>query len=94
MQKLGLPIEITVRFVRVKLSTGETEVLVISLKDNNYSRESFKEVYGLRWGIETYFSVLKGRLNLENFSGKSKEAVLQDLYATIFISNLESCFSK
>jgi len=94
MKKLGLPTEMTVRFVRVKLSTGETEVLVTSLKDNNYSRESFKEVYGLRWGIETYFSVLKGRLNLENFSGKSKESVLQDLYATIFISNLESCFSK
>jgi len=32
-QKLGLPEKITVRFVRVRLSTGEIEVLVTSLLD-------------------------------------------------------------
>lgn len=44
----------------------------------------------LRWGVETFFSKLKGRLGLENFTGKSVETIKQDFWSTIFISNLES----
>ena len=47
-----------------------------------------------RWGIETFFGVLKGRLNLENFSGKTAESVKQDFYSTIFISNLETILTE
>ena len=39
---------------------------------------------------KTSYGTIKGRLALENFSGKSVEAVKQDFYATVFISGLES----
>ena len=44
----------------------------------------------MRWGVETFFSKVKGRLALENFTGKSVESIRQDFWSTIFISNLET----
>lgn len=86
-----LPEEIQVRFVTVRLSTGELEVLATNLLDeSHYPTEEFKDVYHFRWSIEVYYNLIKGRLDLENFTGFSAEAVRQDLYATIFLSNLES----
>src|SRR5438132_2460790 len=87
----GLPAQMTVRLVSVRLCTGELEVLATSLLDaGGYAPDCFLELYGRRWGIESYYGVLKGRLDLENFSGHSVEAILQDVHAAVFLSNLES----
>lgn len=94
-KELGLPEEITVRFVRVKLDTGETEILVTSLIDEGlYNTEEFRVLYNLRWGVETFYGLLKTRLNLENFTGKTSESVKQDFYATIYITGLESVLTR
>lgn len=91
MQRLGLPMTLTVRFVRVRLSTGEWEVLVTSLLNEVlYSTEGFRELYYLRWGIETFYGLLKTRLELENFTGIGAEAVRQDFFATVYLCGLES----
>lgn len=91
LRGLGLPKAIKVRFVRVRLSTGEQEVLVTSLLDEQrHPTEAFRELYGLRWGIETFYGLLKTRLELENFSGISVEAVKQDFYATLYLTGMES----
>ena len=87
----GLPNKLTVRFVTVRLNSGELEVLATNLLDEiKYPTQVFGEVYGHRWGIETYYGLLKGRLDLENFSGRTVESVFQDVHATIFLSNLET----
>ena len=94
-QSLGLPSKIKVRFVRVILDNGEVEVLVTSLLDEaEYPVEEFKKLYFMRWGVETFYGIIKGRLNLENFTGKTVESVRQDFYATIFISGLESLLTE
>lgn len=91
IREMGLPEEIQVRLVRVQLDTGEYEVLISSLLDEvAYPSSVFKELYGLRWGVETFYGVLKTRLNLENFSGKTVESVYQDFYSTVYLSGLES----
>ena len=41
----------------------------------------------MRWGIETTYETLKDRLQIENFTG-TKPILLQDIYSTIYISNL------
>jgi hypothetical protein len=87
---LGLPLTITVRFVAVPLPTGEIEVLMTSLLDSNINKEEFKKLYGFRWEVETFFGVLKSRLSLENFTGLTVEAIKQDFWSTIFISNYET----
>jgi hypothetical protein len=60
------------------------------LDEQTFSATSFAELYHLRWGVETFFSKIKGRLGVENFTGKSVEAIKQDFWSTIFISNLET----
>jgi hypothetical protein len=95
LRAAGLPEEIEVRFVTLRLPGGELEVLATSLLDEAlYPTDCFYELYRLRWGVETYYEVLKGRLALENFSGRTAEAVRQDLYATVFLSNLETVITR
>jgi hypothetical protein len=87
----GWPMELTVRFLSMRLSTGELEVLATSLLDETaYATEEFADLYWRRWKEETYFGRLKGRLDLEHCSGLTVEAVEQDFAATVFLSNLES----
>jgi len=95
LQQWALPLELIVRFVSVRLPTGELEVLVTSLLDETlYPKEEFLEVYHLRWNHETYHLMLKGRLDLENWSGQTVEAVRQDVQAAVLVSNLESLLSQ
>ena len=94
LKRLGLPVELSVRFVTLRLETGELEVLATSLLDEQaYPTECFGEVYWCRWGIETFYGRIKGRLDLENLSGQTVCAAHQDFHATIFLSNLESVVS-
>jgi hypothetical protein len=91
----GLPETITLRLVTVRLESGQLEVLATNLLDPaTYAVEDLREVYGYRWGMETYYGLIKGRLDLENFSGLSVEAIRQDLHATVFLSNLESILTR
>ena len=91
IRERGLPLSLNVRLVRVLLSTGEYEVLVTSLLDDSlYPTDEFRELYYLRWGIETFYGLLKTRLELENFTGIGAEAVRQDFHATVYLSGLES----
>jgi len=87
----GWPLELTVRLITVRLKSGELEVLVSSLLDQaRYPSQEFGSVYWRRWGQETYYGRLKGRLDLEHFSGTTAEAVEQDFQATVLLSNVES----
>ena len=76
------------RFVRVPLETGETEVLATTLPRDEFPASMFGEIYHMRWGIETAFETLKDRLQLENFTGIKPRIIEQDIYATIYVNNL------
>ena len=90
LRRLGLPLELTVRFISLRLNTGELEVLVTSLVDEQkYPTEDFLQVYGWRWNHETFYYLMKSRLDLENFSGQTAEAVRQDFHSTLLLCNLE-----
>ncbi|WP_428024557.1 IS4 family transposase [Arcobacter sp.] len=87
----NLPLNIKVRFVQVILDDGEVEVLGTSVLNSKVLKtDDFKELYFKRWGIESFYEIIKNRLSLENFTGLSALAIKQDFYATIFISNLET----
>lgn len=77
------------RLVKVLLDSGETEILLTSLtNESRITVADLKELYGLRWSVEEAFKTFKHKVCLENFSGKSDKAVLQDFYVKIFIMNL------
>ena len=95
MRQQGLPLRLTVRFVRVRLSTGELEVLVTSLCDERaYPTADFLALYHQRWGVETFYGLLKTRLELENFSGLGAEAVRQDFHAAVYLTGLEAILTE
>ena len=91
LKKQKLPIKMNIRFIQVILDNGTIEVLATNILDTNrLSTSDFKALYAKRWGIETYYDLIKNRLNLENFTGLTALAVMQDFYATIFLTNYES----
>jgi hypothetical protein len=95
LKALGLPLELVVRFVSVRLPDGKLEVLVTTLlEDTRYPTAEFLEVYHWRWPHETFYFMLKSRLDLENFSGETVEAVHQDFQAALLLCNLESLLSQ
>ena len=82
---------INLRLIRIDLPTGTTEVLITSLVDEiKYPTSIFADLYHQRWGIEEDYKVMKSRLNIENFSGVSIEAILQDIHAKTLTKNLAS----
>jgi hypothetical protein len=86
---------IEVRLVRVELGNGTTEVLFTNLwEEDGYGSELFAELYFKRWGVETAIGTAKNLMQLESMSGLSVESVYQDFYATIFMTNLASLFSR
>lgn len=77
-----------IRVVKIPLSNGDTEYLATNILDSYISADDFKWVYRKRWGIETKYNDVKNKLEIENFTGYSPDAILQDFYATMFLANL------
>jgi hypothetical protein len=78
--------EHAVRIIKLSLPSGGTEVLFTNLA--RFDPEEFLQIYQMRWPVETKYDCLKNKLMLENFSGKTVIAVLQDFWATMTLSNL------
>ena len=82
------------RLIKVELDTGEIEILCTSLTDTKkYPYNQFKELYHLRWNEEEAYKLLKSRMELENFTGKTAKAVKQDFHAKIFLLTLSASYS-
>lgn len=83
-----------VRVIKVILDSGETEVLITNLSKTAFVHTEFKELYRLRWSIEMKYNTLKNKLEVETFSGKTVVSILQDFYATMYLSNLVSAIKS
>jgi hypothetical protein len=80
---------IEIRVLVFELSSGQQEIIVTSLLDQElYSYDEIFKLYSLRWNIEECYKFYKSIAEIENFSGKSKLAVEQDFYSTIFTCNI------
>jgi len=80
---------IACRLLRIELEDGKTEVLCTSLTDTEkYLYKEFKALYHYRWNEEEAYKLLKSRIELEDFSGKTARAVKQDFHAKIFLMTL------
>ncbi len=81
---------ITYRLIRVKLSTGEVEVLLTSLLSPAFTVADFAFLYGKRWGVETCFDQLKNLFKAPIFSGYSALICRQDLWSVAIMFNLQT----
>jgi len=82
---------IQVRLIKQVTKSGEIRVYATSLLDKEaYSRTAIINLYKQRWGIEEAYKILKARLDVIHFSGKTVKAVQQDFYANVFLITLTS----
>ncbi len=82
---------VKVRLVRVELSSGETEILITSLKDEQeFPTHEFGEIYNTRWGTEICFDTLKNKFQITAFSGHTPMAIYQDFHATVLVANINT----
>lgn len=99
LKEMEVPIEpgarLKVRYVKVPLPSGEVEVLATNLYDSSLcTLADLKEVYFLRWGIETFYGYIKEELELGQFSGIREVCIQQDFAANLFLFNLQSLIEK
>lgn len=76
------------RIIKTTLSSGNEEHLITNLSKEEMNEKEIKELYFTRWNIEKAFDVLKNKINIENFSAKTKIGVEQDFYAQILVYNM------
>lgn len=82
---------IKVRLVRVELADGTIELLMTTLLCiKKYPTNIFKDLYFKRWGVENYYDEIKNKIKIENFSGYSNQSILQDFFAMLFVSNIQT----
>ena len=80
--------KIQIRVLKFSLPSGEIETLITDLFDKRMDTAAFKALYFKRWPIETKYGELKHKLEIENFSGRTKEAIYQDFYIAAYLSNM------
>ena len=95
LQELGITLDnkatVKVRLLRIKLKTGEDEILITSLTNaKKYPHSLFKDLYFLRWKTEVFYDRLKNKAQVEVFVGQKPDAIKQEFYATIFVLNLQN----
>jgi len=86
---------ITYRLIRVKLPTGETEVLLTTLIDKKrYGYQHFASLYNKRWGIETALFVIKSLFQLASFSSIKPNLCWAEIYSHFMLYNIQTASFK
>lgn len=77
-----------VRVVNFMLNEAENEKLITNLYDLDLTIDDFRKLYFKRWRIEVKYDELKNKLQIENFTGDTKETIEQDFYASMYLTNI------
>ena len=75
------------RVVKIKTAENTYEYLITNLPPDEFSLEEIKELYHLRWGIETSFRELKYIFGTANFHSKKREFIEMEIWARILLYN-------
>lgn len=75
------------RVLRFKLSENSYEAIITNLDRHSFSPLMIKELYHLRWGIESSFRHLKYVVGLSCFHAKKVESIKQEIFAKLLLHN-------
>ena len=78
------------RVVRFPVSDGNYEIVYTNLDRDMFPKEKIKELYNLRWGIETSFRNLKYSIGLASIHSKKTDSMLQEVYSRLILYNYTS----
>lgn len=75
------------RVVRFKISEDTYESIMTNLDEDEFSLEEIKELYHMRWGIETAYREIKYALDLNTLHSKKRNLIQQEIYAKLLLYN-------
>lgn len=75
------------RAIRVKVAENKYQCFITNLPSLDFPVEKIKELYHLRWAIETSFRELKYAIGLNSFHAKKVEYIIQEVFARIIMYN-------
>ena len=79
--------ELRFRIVRFKVSENLYETILTNLNEEDYPPCKLRDLYALRWGIETSFRNLKYTIGMLNFHTKKVMCIHQEIYAHLIMYN-------
>lgn len=82
------------RIVRFQITEDSYEVVVTNLEQEDFPPEVLKQLYSMRWGIETSFRDLKYTIGLLHFHSKKVEYILQEIYARLIMYNFSELITS
>ncbi len=80
--------KIKLRFVNIKLSSGEIETLITNLDKDTFTTDDINHLYQLRWGIETNYHYLKESMKITNISSSKDGIIKQEFYSQMLVFNM------
>lgn len=95
--KRGDPTELftlNFRIVRIGISEGSYEMMVTNLPKEDFQKEELKELYSMRWEIETSFLNLKYIVGMLGFHSRKSDSVMQEIYASLIMHNMTQFISN
>ena len=75
------------RIARFQISEDTYETVLTNLDKEQYPLEKLKQLYALRWGIETSFRDLKYTMGMLDFHSKKVMCIQQEIYAHLIMYN-------
>lgn len=75
------------RIVRFPISDSSFETVITNLDAGSFPPAKLKELYAMRWGIETSFRELKHTIGLQHFHAKKVEFIHQEIFARLTMYN-------
>ena len=75
------------RIARFAIADDSYEMLVTNLNRSEFSTNDLKEIYHLRWGIETSFRELKYSIGLTGFHARKVDYIKQEVFARLLQYN-------
>ena len=78
---------IDLRVLRFKISEDGYENIITNLPPEEFPVDKIKQLYHLRWGIETSFRELKHVIGAGNFHSKNREYIEMEVWARLLLYN-------
>ncbi len=75
------------RVVRIKITDDLYETPITNLGHVDFPPKELKNLYRMRWGIETSFRQLKYTVGLINFHSKKREFIEQEVFSRFIMYN-------
>ena len=78
---------ISYRVVCVEIAEKNYQYLITNLREEDCSPDDLKEIYRMRWGVETSFRELKYAIGMLHFHSKKVVHIQQEIYAKMVLYN-------